>query len=170
MEQPVLHVNSISINSNRQPIFRGTGVNCINVAEIQNVYTTTVWSSDWNPPPQGEANVPFALLIDPQNQDTQTFNIEVTGEFPFPQNWINLQDQPGFFKIRLNDQNGISLLSEVHAVIDPLNPNPNPNPDNFSAQHFKLQALDNGPILGPFKSGLNWKVSIISCNDLGVPG
>ncbi|CAF3434923.1 hypothetical protein FGSG_10710 [Fusarium graminearum PH-1] len=166
MALSVLSVDRISIlDPNRQAIFRGTSVSCINVATVQNAYTTTIWASNWNPPPQGGVNVPFALMVDAHNQDTQIFNIEVTGGFPFPPEWINLQNQPGFFKIKLTDQNGVSLLSELYPVIDPANP----NPTTFFVQHFKLELLANGPIFGPFKSRLNWKLSIISCNGLGAP-
>ncbi|KAE9569689.1 hypothetical protein CGMCC3_g14268 [Colletotrichum fructicola] len=82
----------------------------MNVASVQNALTTTVWSSNWNPPLQGEPPVPFALQIDAQNQLNQLFNIEVSCDFVFPPNWRNPQNGAGFFKIHLTNQNHISLL------------------------------------------------------------
>lgn len=170
MAQPALNVETISIPFvSRQPIFRGIGtLGLMNVASVQNALTTTVWSSNWNPPLQGEPPVPFALQIDAQNQLNQLFNIEVSCDFVFPPNWRNPQNGAGFFKIHLTNQNHISLLSEVHPV-----PAPNPalpKPNSFSVQGFKLQPLVNGNILGPFKSGIDWTISILSCNAVGSPG
>ncbi|KAF4910204.1 hypothetical protein CGCF415_v005399 [Colletotrichum fructicola] len=112
MAQPALNVETISIPFvSRQPIFRGIGtLGLMNVASVQNALTTTVWSSNWNPPLQGEPPVPFALQIDAQNQLNQLFNIEVSCDFVFPPNWRNPQNGAGFFKIHLTNQNHISLL------------------------------------------------------------
>ncbi|RBA11755.1 hypothetical protein FPRO05_14257 [Fusarium proliferatum] len=164
MALPVLNVQGIHIPIlERHPVFRGTYPDRTNVATVQGTLTSTVWSNNWAPPPQGEAQVPFALQI-VENQPDQQFHIQIDAQFIFPPNWINPNNGAGFFKIELKNGNNISLLSEVYPVTDPRRRDPN----TFFVDGFKLQQFSNGPILGPFKSGINWKVSIISCNALGV--